>query len=434
MNARDVARRVLARVDEGAYATLALSGELGRARNLTPSDRGLATELVYGVLKRRLRLDHALAALAPRGLEALDQRVLDALRIGAHQILFLRVPAHAAVDDAVGAVKQARGQKLANFANALLRRLAREGEPPPPPLSDPVAHLSIVESAPSWLVRDALDRFGFDEAQRYLAALNAPAPLWLRANALRAGRDEAMRAVAADRPDATLAPSPVVPEAFRVEGAGDLSTLKPFAEGLVTAQDVAAQRVARLCDPQPGERILDGCAGVGGKSTHLAALAGDRARIDSADLSARKLDLGDDLARRLGVTSMTRVVCDLTDPRAPLEAAYDRVLLDAPCSGLGVLRRHPEAKWRRQPEDAVALASLQARMLDAVAPRVRSGGVLVYSVCTYTDAEGPAQLARFLAAHPDFAVDGEPLRTWPHRDDGDGFYAVRLLRATNRIG
>jgi 16S rRNA (cytosine967-C5)-methyltransferase len=426
MNARDVARRVLRRVDEGAYATLALAGELGRARSLTSADRALATELTYGVLKRRRRLDWALAANAPRGLSAIDARVLDALRIGAYQILFLRVPAHAAVDDAVEAVKSSRSQKLGNFANALLRALARAGEPPPP--EEAVARLGVVESAPDWLVRDAVARFGTDEAARFLAALNAPAPLWLRTNTLRATRDEAMRSVAAERGDATLVPSEVVPEAFRVDGAGDVAQLTAFANGLCTAQDVAAQRIARLVAPEPGERILDACSGVGGKSTHLAALARDQARIDSADISDRKLDLGVDLARRLGITSTTSVRCDLTDGDAPLAASYDRVLLDAPCSGLGVLRRHPEAKWRRAPDDVPPLAALQARLLDALAPRVRPGGVLVYSVCTFTDDEGPRQLARFVAAHPQFRIDGEPLRTWPHRDDADGFFAVRLVR------
>jgi 16S rRNA (cytosine967-C5)-methyltransferase len=424
MNARDVARRVLQRVDEGAYATLALAGELGRARAASPADRGLATELVYGVLKRRRRLDWALGRYAPRGLDAIDERVRDTLRLGAYQILFLRVPAHAAVDDAVGAIKRARGQKLANFANALLRRLARDGEPPPP--SSSLERLAVVESAPDWLARDAVARFDGDEAATYLASLNAPAPLWLRANTLRRSRDEAMRALAAERPAAVLTPSARVPEAFRVDGAGDPAALRVFAEGLVTAQDVAAQMVARLVDPQPGERILDACAGVGGKSTHMAALAGDRAHIDSADVSERKLDLGAELARRLGVTSTRAIACDLTDSNAPLSPQYDRVLLDAPCTGLGVLRRHPEAKWRRRPEDAAALAALQARLVDALVRRVRPGGVFVYSVCTYSDEEGRLQLERLLRVHPGFVVVGAPLVTWPHRDDADAFWAVRL--------
>jgi 16S rRNA (cytosine967-C5)-methyltransferase len=425
VNARDVARRVLQRVDEGAYATLALSGELGRG--LAPADRGLATELVYGVLKRRRRLDFALGALAPRGLDSLDERVRDALRIGAYQILFLRVPAHAAVDDAVDAIKRVRGQKLANFANALLRRLDRDGEPRPP--KDPLVALGIVESAPDWLVADAVQRFGLDEAKAYLASLNVPAPMWLRVNTLKTTRDAAMAALAAERPDATLTAAPTLAEAFRVDGGGDPSASRAFLDGLVSPQDLAAQRVAHLVDPQPGERILDACAGVGGKSAHLAALAGDQARIDSADVSERKLDLGRELSRRLGVTSTTAVVCDLTDPAAPLAASYDRLLLDAPCSGLGVLRRHPEAKWRRKPEDRAELAALQARLVDALAPRVKPGGVMVYSVCTYSDEEGPQQLQRLLARHPQFALAGEPLVTWPHRDDADAFYAVRLRRA-----
>jgi 16S rRNA (cytosine967-C5)-methyltransferase len=348
------------------------------------------------------------------------------LRLGAYQILFLRVPAHAAVDDAVEAVKRGRGAKLAGFINALLRRLAREGEPAMPEPNDLIKYLSVSESAPAWLVEDAVRRLGPGEAPAYLAALNVPAPVWLRVNSLRASRDEVATALASERPSARITPSPVVPEALKVEGGGDLTTTGPFVAGQATVQDLAAQQVARLVDPQPGERVLDACAGVGGKSTHLAALMGGQGQIDAADLSERKLELAADTARRLGVTCVRSIVADLTDPAAPLQPTYDRVLLDAPCTGLGVLRRHPEAKWRRQPDDARALAAIQAKILSALAPRVKPGGVLVYSVCTYTDEEGPRQVDAFLAAHPRFAREGEPLQTWPHRDDADAFYAVRL--------
>jgi 16S rRNA (cytosine967-C5)-methyltransferase len=218
-----------------------------------------------------------------------------------------------------------------------------------------------------------------------------------------------------------------------------LTQTRAFAEGTFTVQDLAAQLVARMVAPEPGQAILDACAGVGGKATHLAALAGDRARVDAADLSERKLELCTDQARRLGLGSIQTVACDLTDPRAPLQPSYDRILIDAPCSGLGVLRRHPEAKWRPRP-NAAELAELQAEMLDELVPRLRPGGVLVYSVCTFTDEEGPRQLARLVAAQPSLRVEppawatGElfdgtgALRTWPHRHDADAFYAVRLRR------
>jgi len=255
-----------------------------------------------------------------------------------------------------------------------------------------------------------------DAPEDFLMSLNRPAPLWLRANTLRISAADLAARLKATR---------VEEDALRVEGLGDPAQTREFGEGLFTVQDLAAQRVTRLVDPRPGERILDACAGVGGKSTHLAALAKDQASIDAADLSERKLELGAESARRLGIQSVHPIACDLTDEKAPLAPSYDKILLDAPCTGLGVLRRHPEAKWRRQPGDAAELAELQAQILNALAPRV--GKLLVYSVCTFTDEEGPRQIARFVKENPQFRVD-EELRTWPHKDDADAFFAVRLQR------
>ena len=444
--AREVARRVLARVADGSWATPALAGELARG-NLSDSDRALAMELVHGVLKRRTRLDRALAALAPRGLGSLDVRVLDALRMAAHQILFLRVPAHAAVDDAVGAIRRTRGERLAGFVNALLRKLATAGEPPLPQTSDKIADLAIAESLPRELVERVRASVGDEELAAALAAFNAPSPTWLRANTLRTTRDALADRLRGERDKITLTTTPLAPDALAARGGGDLFSTQSAAAGDFSAQDLGAQLVTRLVAPLAGEHILDACAGVGGKSTHLAALCRDAAHIDAADLARRKLDLADDLAHRLGVKSVRCVVADLTSPTfggAPIAAAYDRVLLDAPCSGLGVLRRHPEARWRVSADDIRALAALQDRLLDNLAPRVRPGGVLVYAVCSFTEEEGPQRIARFLAAHPDFTVepatsvdknfapcmheDGS-LRTWPHRHDADAFYAVRMRRA-----
>jgi 16S rRNA (cytosine967-C5)-methyltransferase len=442
LGARGVARQVLARVADGAYASLALSGELDRA-GLAAADRGLATELCYGVLRLRGRLDRALEACAPRGLGKLDERVRDTLRVAAFQILCLeRVPAHAAVNDAVEEVKRLRGARLAGFANALLRALARQGEPAAPdPAADPVGYLVARESYPEWLARLYLAEVGPEEALALAAAQNAPAPVWLRVNPARGGRAEVQRAIEAERPDAELTAAPDVPEALRLRGGASPAELGAFRQGLCTVQDLGAQLVGRLCGAAPGERILDACAGVGGKSTHLAELAGGRALIDAADRSARKLGLLTDQARRLGAAGITPLEVDLTAPGDRLAAAYDRVLLDAPCSGLGVVRRHPELKWRRHPDDVPRLAALQAQLLDAVAARVRVGGVLVYSVCTITPEEGPGQVARFLAAHRGFTLehpqdalvrpfldDRGLLRTLPHRHDADGFVAARLRR------
>ncbi len=445
--ARDVAREVLRRVEQGgAYASLALDAALERAR-LAPADRGLVTELVYGVLRHRTRVDRALAAHAPRGLGKLSPGALVALRLGAYQLLLSRVPAHAAVDDAVRAVTAVSGPQVARFANAVLRKVATAGEPPLPPAGDVLATLEQLHSMPRWLGTRLIAALGKVEALAAAEAMNHPPSVILRASLDRITRDELAARVAVERPDAEIVASPLTPEALHVRGGGAPETLRAFQEALCTVQDVAAQMVGHMCGAAPGETILDACAGVGGKSTHLLQLAraaGGAARVDAADLSRRKLDLGEDAARRLGLTGLRSLELDLADAAARdrvLAPSYDRVLLDAPCSGLGVIRRHPESKWRRSNTDVAELARLQTQLLDGVAARVRPGGVLVYSVCTFTDEEGPAQIDRFLAAHADFAlappsdvgVDARDargfLRTWPHRHDADAFFAARLVRS-----
>ena len=431
-NPRQVALRVLRRVAEGAYVNLALEGEIARAQ-LAPNDRGLATALVYGVLKGQARLDYALARLTPRGIDKLDSQTKDLLRLGALQLLELRTPAHAAVDETVDSVRKLRGAKLAGFANALLRKLATQGAPPPPvhPLS---LRLSVTTGAPVWVVEAALARLGPVEAEGLLGAEGRPAPMWLRVNPLRV--DDA--AALASRLCASL--STLCPGALLLPSASGVFDAPDYVEGRLTAQDLGAQLVGTLLDPQPGETILDACAGVGGKSTQLAERMRDEGRVDALDLSSRKLDIGADHARRLGLSIVRSVVADLTKSAPGL---YDRVLLDAPCSGLGVARRHPEVRLRRGAEQVAGLALLQTRLLEAAAARVRPGGILVYAVCTYTFEEGPAQIERFLAAHPEFTRDGAApipaallgraaageLRTWPHHDDADAFFAARLRRA-----
>ncbi|HEU4733678.1 MAG TPA: 16S rRNA (cytosine(967)-C(5))-methyltransferase RsmB [Kofleriaceae bacterium] len=425
MTARDVARRVLDRVDRGgAWATPTLDGELARS-GLDERDRRLASELVYGVLRNRARIDRALAAHA--SLRRAPPRVVTALRLAAYQLLFLdRVPGYAAVDDAVTAARAAGGTRLAGFANAVLRKLAATREPPLP--DDPRARVEIEHSLPAWIVDELAAALPPDEHRlgELAAALSQPAPLIVRANALRTTRDAVIAELCAA--GATAEPIAAAPMAIAVDGLGDPARSAGFGAGRWTVQDTGAQLVGLTAGPRPGQRILDACAGVGGKSTHLAELTGDAARIDAADQSRTKLDLAGETAARLGIASVTRVACDLLDPAAPIAAAYDLIVLDAPCTGLGVLRRHPDAKWRLQPGDVPRLAQLQRQLLDAVVPRLAPGGALVYSVCTFTRAEGPDQIAA-LVARTGLKLVRE-LRTWP--PDADAFYIARLERPLER--
>jgi 16S rRNA (cytosine967-C5)-methyltransferase len=428
IGARDVARRVLDRIHKDkAWATPALDGELARA-GLADRDRRLASELVYGVLRHRARVDRALAAHAD--LKKTPPRVVTALRLAAYQLLFLdRVPGYAAIDDAVNAARAAGGPKLAGFANAVLRKLSTNGEPP---LREEGRDRLVVEhSLPAWIL-DELDAAATDGvaaltgARPSVAELAAgfaqSAPIIARANVRRTTRE----ALAAELEAAgvTATPVPSAPAALRLEGLGDPARNAAFVAGRWTVQDTGAQHVALAARPRAGMKILDACAGVGGKSTHLAELTDDAATIDAADLSKTKLGLCADTAARLGLASIRRHACDLLDPAAPLARDYDLIILDAPCSGLGVLRRHPDAKWRLTAADVPRLADLQRQLLDAVVPRLAPGGALVYSVCTFTRAEGPAQIAA-LAARTGLRVVEEH-RTWP--PDADAFYLARLER------
>ncbi|MEO8702398.1 MAG: 16S rRNA (cytosine(967)-C(5))-methyltransferase RsmB [Kofleriaceae bacterium] len=421
MNAREVARRVLERVaNDAAWATLALDAELARS-NLEDRDRRLAAELVYGVLRHRTRIDRALTAHAD--LSRTPPKVHTAMRIAAYQILFLdRVPDYAAVDDAVAAARAFGGQKLGGFTNAVLRKVTKAREPALP--TDPIARLEVEHSLPRWIL-DELIAVAPDDAAALAAAFAQPAPLVARANRLRTTRDAlAEQLVVAG---ATATPIALVPEALRLEGLGDPGRSPTFLAGTWTVQDTGAQLVGHVAGLQltAGQRVLDACAGVGGKATHLAELAGDAIAIDAADQSKTKLQLLAKTAARLGLTSLHPIACDLTDPAAPLAAAYDLILLDAPCTGLGVLRRHPDAKWRMTPNDIPRMAAIQATLLDAVVARLAPGGTLIYSVCTFTRAEGPEQVAALIARTGLRLV--EERRTWP--PDADAFYIARLQRA-----
>jgi 16S rRNA (cytosine967-C5)-methyltransferase len=448
---RDLARQVLARVErDGAFANRALAAALDRAADLSPPDRALATELVYGVLRRRARLDRALDAVADRGLSVAPE-VRNVLRVGAYQLLFLdRIPSYAAVNDTVETMKRQHGARLGGLANALLRRVAERGEPPlPDPAHDALGFLVDACGFPDWLARLCLRDLGNERAVALATASGEAAPLALRANRLAGVTREALeRSLAAERPGAVLTPSEVAPDALLARGLDAPGTTEAFGAGAFAIEDVGAQIVAELCGAAPGERILDACAGLGGKTAHLAALAQNDASIDALDLSAAKLRQAEEQWTRLRTRGIHGRVADLTKDFPAAAPTYQRVLLDAPCSGLGVLRRHPEVLLRRTEADLVLLAATQRRMLDVVAPLVMPGGILVYAVCTFDRAEGEDVVSAFLQSHPAFqpapppaaaasipwgrltgsGPDGHLVRLWPDRDDADAFFAARLRR------
>lgn len=437
--ARIAAYEVLAAVAAGRAD---LPDALARARTKLPAerDRALAGEIATGTLRWQGALDHVIQVFAGRAIGRLDPEIVAILRISSFQLLHLdRVPASAVVDDAVQLAKKAGKKSASGFVNALLRRVSRERDRLPLPAEPPIDLLSITLSHPRWLAQRWLNRYGVDAATAWARFDNDPAPLTLRANTLRTSVGELTR---------TLQEAGVQTRAARFAPEGVVVTsgnplLTSIAQsGAFVVQDEASQLVGLFAGAASGERILDACASPGGKTTQMAAAMDDSGLIVATDVRGRRIELLARTVASAGARSI-RVVRANARGVAPFHAVFDAVLVDAPCSGLGTIRRDPDVRWRRAEADLIALAEAQRDMLDRLSAVVRPGGRLVYSTCSSEPEENERVVADFLDAHPEFrrsvpaAFERRPelralldpegaLRTLPFRDGLEAFYAVSL--------
>jgi len=413
-----------------------------RTRLKDDRDRALAGEIATGTLRWQGAFDYVIETFAGRPSARLDAEVLAILRISIFQLLHLdRVPAAAVVNDAVELAGKAGKRSASGLVNALLRRVSRERAQLPLPSEPPIDVLTITLSHPRWLASRWLARHGFAAAEAWERFDNSPASLTLRANTLRTTRDALARA---------LEEAGVMTEPTRFASQGLIVTsgnplLTPLAHtGLFFVQDETSQLVGEFVAAAPGERILDACASPGGKTTQMAAAMGDRGTIVAADVRGRRLEL---LARTVAESGARSIRVVQANARAapPFRDVFDAVLVDAPCSGLGTLRRDPDVRWRRTEADFAPLAEAQTQMLDHLSTAVRTGGRLIYSTCSSEPEENEAIVEAFLAAHPGFhrarpaPFDQRPelaalldadgaLETLPFRDGLEAFHAACLVK------
>jgi len=435
--ARRAAIEILVRVEtRGAFADVLLGHRLA---DFAAADRRLTTKLVLGVLAWRMRLDYELAQICTQPLEKLEPAVLAVLRLGLFQMRHLsRVPVHAAVDTAVSLAREAAGRGAGGLVNAVLRRATKGPVAMPDRRADEIGHLAISYSHPRWLVSCIIEWFGIDRAQALMAANNEAAPNTVRLNLTLGSRDEVVSRMAADR--IGIRPGARLPETALLESAPDFDCAS-YRAGLFHPQSEASQLVARMLAPALGATVIDCAAAPGGKTTHLAELLNAHGRVIALDLNLQGLKAARDVARRLGHLNINFVNADLaTAPPLRAESAGS-VLLDAPCTGTGTLRQHPELRWRLKPDDFERMAELQSEMLRRAAPLVRPHGVIVYAVCSFAPQEGPGVVRRFLHDHADFALERPPvpelapflqhdgsMALSPERTGLDGFYAARMRR------
>jgi 16S rRNA (cytosine967-C5)-methyltransferase len=433
--ARLAAFEVLRRVQEGAYASVLLASI---ENELKPVDRALCHELVMGVLRQQLWLDRLIELYAKRKVAELDDSVRLVLRLGLYQLRFLsRIPGSAAVNESVNLIHQARLRSAGSLVNAVLRRATREPDlDPASAINDALERLSVATSHPAWLLKRWIDAFGADEAEAFARANNEAAPIAFRVvNSRKSEADPIERLRAAG---AQLVPSQVADGAWRITGAGRLLG-ELAACGEIYLQDEASQLVALLLDVQPRERVLDLCAAPGSKTTQIADLSHDSAVIVASDLHEHRLRTLISAAQLQHVKSIQAVALNGLQALPFAESSFDRVLVDAPCSGTGTLRRNPEIRWRISPADIEDLAGRQAQLLSNAAIGVKPGGRLIYSTCSVEPEENEEVVKSFLENNRTFnpvsitlaggrqAAEGA-LRTWPHREGTDGFFISVLER------
>ncbi|HHW12350.1 MAG TPA: 16S rRNA (cytosine(967)-C(5))-methyltransferase RsmB [Firmicutes bacterium] len=433
---------LLAIAEEGAYANRILNS-LFTKEQPDEKEKRLATELVLGTLRHRSRLDFLLNRLLTKELSGLPVAIREVLRLSLYQLIFTNHPAYAVVNEAVALTKAGKYRGLSRLVNGVLRNYLRrqqELEQALPDFAqDPVGHLTIVHSHPRWLVERWIRRWGEEMTHRLVEANNAPAPLSVRTNTLRINRDELLAAMTKAGIEAE--PVPTIPEAIRVKSGQELTSNPLWTEGYFYIQDEASMLVAHLLAPEPGMVIADLCAAPGGKTTHLAQLMNNLGRIYALDQFEHKTALIAENARRLGIGIIEPLTTDARCWR-PAEPV-DGILLDAPCTGTGVIRRRPDIRWRRQPDDLAQLVPLQQELLNHAASLLRPGGRLVYSTCSLEREENEEQITRFLAAHPEFRVDlpanfavdfpadrlAEGFLIMPRVDGPDGFFMTRLVKS-----
>src|SRR3990167_8122937 len=411
---RELAVEILLKVEKkNAYAYILLDHSLKKA-SLSSRDRALLTHLVYGALRWRGRIDWYLSQFLHRSLSGTNAYIRNLLRLTLYQLLFLdKVPDYAAVNEGVELAKRHGGARAGGLVNGVVRRILREKDKllDPDPKDDAILYLSVRWSHPDWLVKKWLGYFGREK---------------LRARGFNA------------------APTRWSPQGIQLKSAGAADRLPGFQEGFFQVQGEASQLIGYLVDPQPGERVLDACAAPGGKTTHLAELMGDNGELIVTDISVKGLEKLKQNVQRLGLTSVRPFAADVSRGlTGALALPYDRILVDAPCSGLGTLRSHPEAKWQKDERDIRRLSKLQKKIVRRLSSYLKPGGILVYATCTLTREENEGVVEDFLDQEKGFVLDnaqdtlpreakpmisGKYFLALPHKHNTDGFFAARMRK------
>lgn len=439
-NVRELALEGLLQVEKsGAYSNLLLNSLIEKNK-VEGKDTGLLTEIVYGTIQRREALDFYLQPFLKKKPE---QWVKILLRLSLYQMLFLdRVPAHAVIHEAVEIAKKRGHQGIASLVNGVLRSVQRQGVPSLETISDPAERLAVETSHPKWLVQEWIEEYGIDAARKMCEVNMLPPIPTARVNVSKTTVEEALTMLKQEGIEARR--GELAADAILIEK-GNVAHTRAFQDGFLSIQDESSMLVARALGPEQGDDVLDSCAAPGGKTTHIAERLHGTGRVLSLDLHPHKVKLIQQQANRLGLSNVDTKAMDARKVREDFQSeSFDKILVDAPCSGFGVIRRKPDIKLGKQPEDSERLSHIQLAILREVAPLLKRGGRLVYSTCTIEKTENEKVVQQFLQSHPEFEWDTSmkerlPKALEPYTHDGqvqilphyfatDGFYIACLRK------
>ena len=440
MDAREVALLTLNTCQrQGGWSDGALKKQLAAA-GLDSRDAALATQLCFGVVQNQLLLDFYLSNFSNIALKRMEGKVVQALRLGAYQLLFMdKIPHSAAVNSSVDLVKRhCKNQRAVGMVNAVLRSLERSLDNLSViPNDDPVKYLSVLYSHPEWLVKEYLLALDFEETTKLLASHNAQPPMSVMVNTTKVTQEALVGELTACGVEVQL--HPWLSNCLMLSRTGNLENLRSFQEGWFYVQDPASRMAVLALEPEKGEKLLDCCAAPGGKSFASAIAMENSGSVTSCDLHPHKKKLIQAGADRLGLSCIEPNTVDARTFRPEWEGAFDRVLVDAPCSGLGVIRKKPDIRFK-EPGELDALPAIQLDILSNACRYVKGGGVLLYSTCTVRKGENEGVVSAFLAEHPEFkaeafklpgpagSCDSGMVTLWPHRHDTDGFFICKLRK------
>ena len=424
MNSRELALNILYKVEFGeGYANIEIDKEFNKS-DLIDLDKALASEIVYGVLTWKITIDEIIKMHSSIKMQKISPWILNILRIGIYQIVFLdKIPVSAAVNESVKLAKRYGHEASSRFTNAILRKIEKneldkllDYLSTQPILEDEL--ISIITSHPLWLVDKLLTEHDKKFVTLLLNANNVKPCITLRANTLKTTRDELLKLLQLKGFECEKGK---LPDSIYIKKIND------FSDKFYTVQDEAAQLAALKLNPKSGEKVLDACSAPGGKTTYLAELMKNIGKIDAWDIHEHRVKLVKDLANKLDISIINATQKDASEYSPAFEKYYDKILLDVPCTGIGVIRKKPDIKWTRNPEDILTLVEVQEKILETCSKYLRNGGQMVYSTCTVFEEENHLQIEKFLSKHEDFKLI-EEVKLYPHIDNTDGFYIALLER------